>query len=340
MGDRDRRSELWRVTGYAMWIAQEAAIEATSELERLSIPLDREVDIFSIIEDAGLPLIFRPLKRLFGAYIPADPKADLVAGIIIHAGHPRSLQRYTAAHEYAHYISGGPLSLDEQTEILGRTAQMQLPIHERFAEIFASWFLMPIELVTNLTRSLEINMSRPSPPDIYQLSLTLGTSYAATITQLVSLKMISPTQARQLRSWQPKQIKEHLSWDELVASARNDIWVINKAYKDHSVHPRVGDELYLHLPETPSTGYIWEGAGLEPKITLVSQRFVETETGLIFGAEGQREFKFCLAEAGRFNLSLSMQRPWLGIQSQVDEFRIELLIEGERLGINPVFLLK
>lgn len=137
-----------------MWIAQLATMEATSELERAGAPWDREIDIFSIIERTGLPLIFRPLKRLSGVYIPASESANSRAGILINSNHPRSLQRYTAAHEYAHHMQDQTLSLDEETEILERTKQMILPERERFAEIFASWLLMPPQLITNLKKKI------------------------------------------------------------------------------------------------------------------------------------------------------------------------------------------
>lgn len=322
----------------AMWIAQQAAMEAISALEKARVPYEHEIDVFSVIERAGLPLIFRPLRHFSGAYIPAGESASSRAGILINSNHPRSLQRYTAAHEYAHHIQDQTLSIDQETEIVERTQQTALPERERFAEVFASWFLMPPQLITTLKKRLGTNISYSNPEDIYQLSLALGTSYRATITQLVSLKEISWAQANQLRKWQPKEIKEKLSWDDLLIAPRNDIWVINKNYNDYCIHPRVGDELRLSLSEVPSTGYIWLIENLEPIMTLADQRFVEVETG-IFGGGGIREFRFSIAQAGTLNLILTMQRPWIGGESETGSFHIRLIVEDERLGINPEMLL-
>lgn len=320
-----------------MWIAQLAAMEATKELEEAKVSWDCEIDIFSIIEGAGLPLLFRPLKHLSGAYIPASESSDR-AGILINCSHPRSRQRYTAAHEYAHHIQDQILSLDRETEIVGRAQQRMLPERERFAEVFASWFLMPLQLIGNLKEDLGIDFTYSSPEDIYQLSLALGTSYRATITQLVALKEISWAQANRLRNWQPKDIKERMSPSRLTDTSWNDIWVINKKFNGHSIHPKVGDELHLYLEEAPSTGYIWVSTDWDPAVILVDQRFGESE-GEIIGEGGRREFNLKTGHAGESSLSLSLQRPWLGGNSEVDSFHIKLFIEAERLGINPETLL-
>jgi len=321
-----------------MWIAQLAAMEATKELEEAKVSWDREIDIFSIIENAGLPLLFRPLKHLSGAYIPANESSDLKAGILINSDHPRSRQRYTAAHEYAHHIQDQTMSLDRETEIVGRTQQRMLPEHERFAEVFASWFLMPPQLIGNIKKALGINFDYPKPEDIYQLSLVLGTSYRAIITQLVALKEISWTQANRLRKWQPKDLKERISLRRFTDTPWNDIWEINKHYNGRSIHPKVGDELRLCLEETPSTGYIWISSDWDPAIILVDQRFVESE-GEKIGEKGRREFNIKPEYAGESSLSFSLQRPWLGKKSEVDSFHIQLIIESEYLGVNPKLLL-
>lgn len=322
-----------------MWIAQEAAIEATTQLELIKPSWEQEIDIFSIIEHAGIPLMFRRMKRLFGAYIPAEDKISSKEGILINSNHPRSLQRYTAAHEFAHHIQDKSLSLDEEMEVLERTQQIILNPKERFAEHFASWFLMPPQLIRNLAKKLDIAVKQPEPNAIYQLSLALGTSYKATITQLVTLQEITFHQAEALRQWQPKEIKGQLSWDDNLLNPRNDVWFITGNYRSQHIHPRVGDELCVALREIPSTGYVWVRADSGAKIELLGQRFIEPESGVGFGAEGQHKYYFILTEPGPYNLSLTMQRPWIGIQSQMDEFDLDLLIEEERLGINPDLLL-
>jgi IrrE N-terminal-like domain len=73
------------------------------------------VDVFSVIEAEGIRLMFQPLRDLFGFY----RRLSGVAGIVIDANHPPSLQRYTAAHEYGHHVLGHGFSLDEVRNIDG-----------------------------------------------------------------------------------------------------------------------------------------------------------------------------------------------------------------------------
>lgn len=322
-----------------MWIAQQAAIEATKQLERLKPSWDEEIDIFSIIEDAGLPLMFRPMKQLLGAYLPADTKVGSTPGILVNSNHPRSLQRYTAAHEFAHHLQDKTLSLDEHIEVLERGQQVLLKPRERFAEVFASWFLMPPQLVTNLTNRLGIDPKSSGPKEVYQLSLVFGTSYKATIAQLLSLREINFSQATALRKTQPREIKLSLSWDEPLANSRCDIWLITEKYNGQTIHPRVGDEIHLSMAETPSTGYVWVPVSGGPQMNQVNQRFIEVMNASHFDAEGKHEFRFILIEPGDYNLILSMQRPWLNVQSQVNQFGLALIVEKEHEGINPAFLL-
>jgi predicted secreted protein len=167
----------------------------------------------------------------------------------------------------------------------------------------------------------------------------LGTSYSATITQLTSLKEISFSKASELRKVQPKDIKRRISWESIIANPHNDIWLIKKGYYGQIIHPRVGDELQLSLNEIPSTGYIWVLVSTKAEVNLTSERFVE-DVKDAYDVGGQREFKFILREPGSYDLVLSMQRTWLGFESQVDSFHLNLFVEQEHQGINPNFLLQ
>jgi len=320
------------------WVAQSAAIAATTQLELAGPSWEQEIDVFSIIERARILLMFRPMKRLFGAYIPGDNATGSREGILINSNHPRSVQRYTAAHEFAHHIQDTSLSLDTDMEVLAREQQPVLSPKERFAEHFASWFLMPPQLITNLARRLDIPIRQSGPEAIYQLSLALGTSYRATITQLASLREISWSHANRLRDRQPREIKQEVSWSDRERPSRNDTWIITKEYHDLSVHPRVGDELLVHLSETPSTGYVWVGKHLETAVSLTDHRFAEVE-GELVSARGLRRFRFMVQQPSESSLVMSMQRPWLGDESEVDSLHLRLIVENDRLGINPEMLL-
>src|SRR5437016_3883857 len=94
-----------------------ALLAATREHERLQTDLSGPVDIFQTIWDAGIWLMFQPLDSLYGMLFIDGPTGS--PGILINSQHPPSLQRYTAAHEYAHYVLGHMYSFDGAVHIEG-----------------------------------------------------------------------------------------------------------------------------------------------------------------------------------------------------------------------------
>ncbi len=104
-----------RVTPY-----QRATLEgvraAQREHQRLDTTFLGRVEIFDIIEEQQIWLLFQKLQGLYGAY----KRHGGVAGIIINSQHPLTLQRYTAAHEYGHHVLGHDASADDEDRIFSR----------------------------------------------------------------------------------------------------------------------------------------------------------------------------------------------------------------------------
>ena len=69
---------------------------------------------------------------------------------VVHSGHPRPLQRFTAAHEYGHHVLGHSHSLDTQAEIEGQPTDAADPLAEIAAQAFAGALLMPLHLVNQV----------------------------------------------------------------------------------------------------------------------------------------------------------------------------------------------
>ena len=118
----------------------------------------RRIDPFAALANAGVVVFRRSLGRLAGAYIAANPSDGSAPGVLIHAGHPLSKQRYTAAHELCHHRRDHATIFDEDTEWLTRGDDRQSD-RERIAEAFAAWFLMPPALVTQVITQLGLRTS-------------------------------------------------------------------------------------------------------------------------------------------------------------------------------------
>ena len=149
---------------------QRAAVLASQVHADLSIDLSKPVDVFAAAEQLGLVLAFTELGPTSGIYIPGGRSS----GILIHSGHPRTRQRYTAGHELGHHMFGHALERDMDLEGELRRNMEGFPDHEKEAEAFGAWFLMPRRLMRCGPRRTEHRHGSRSPFDVYSLSLWLG----------------------------------------------------------------------------------------------------------------------------------------------------------------------
>ncbi|MBS1888297.1 MAG: ImmA/IrrE family metallo-endopeptidase [Actinobacteria bacterium] len=231
-----------------------AAVRAAELHADLEIDLSRPVDVFGAVEQLGLVLAFGPLGDASGVYLPGSKSA----GIMLHEGHPRTRQRYTAAHELGHHIFEHAAEIDlAPDQGLERAAGERWPDHEKEAEAFAAWFLMPRRLLRSGLRRLGIE--RPADAyDIYALSLWLGASYTATARQLAVTKLIDQGEADVWAKIPPRNLKLALAGEMAPDDLRNDVWWLDRRNNMQPVDARPGDRLVLSLPEIPSSGFTWK----------------------------------------------------------------------------------
>ncbi len=292
---------------------------AAQEHERLRSSMRERVEIFDVIEDARIWLLFKPMRNLYGAY----ERYQNAAGIIINAQHPMTLQRFTAAHEYGHHLLGHRASADDEEQINGGRNQA---VQEIAAQAFAGAFLMPIQLVNYTLRMMGVTGERPNltPRQIYQLALELGVSYSAALTVLVGQKKISPHAGRRLRDLSPLAIKTGLA-GEKPADSWADVWLLDEAQEGRDFIPRLRDEIHVTLPETPSTGYVWQLVDPAPDLlALVDDRFESLGGEDEIGADGLRHLWFRVAAPGTGRIRLEKRRPWLANSQPAGVFEASL----------------
>jgi len=103
---------------------RDAILNAVLEADRLHKEHDTKaradrgegrIDVFGMLFDRDIPVMFRPLKNLLGAYID-DPGQ----GVMVTTQRQLPVQRFTAAHELGHAALGHEASFDEE-EILRRS---------------------------------------------------------------------------------------------------------------------------------------------------------------------------------------------------------------------------
>ena len=304
----------------------------------LDVDLSRQIDPFAAIARAGVTLAVVPLRNLSGAYIPAMPETDGRPGILINSKHPRTRQRFTAAHELCHHLRDrdDPM-LDGETEVLPRSGMLSSPT-ETIAEAFAGWFLMPRRLVEKLWLELELPQT-PGPEDAYQLSLELGTSYLATVGHLHSLGKINRATWHQLAKLPPRWIKKQLGVHG-PGDSWGDVWHVRDSSRDlRQITPRPGDEIVIELEELPSSGYMWsapEGGGFEVAESTFEQADAENLLDPVVGGRGHRRVVLRATQPGNYRLEMEMRRPWRPADEPIRRFALELSVQRPPAGYAPL----
>lgn len=251
----------------------------------LRIDLRRPVDVFGAAEQLGLVLAFTDLGTTSGIYVPGERSS----GILLHSGQPRTRQRYTAGHELGHHVFGHALDVDADLEsALRRDDIDRWPDHEKEAEAFGAWFLMPRRLMRAGLTELGIR-EVTSPLDVYALSLWLGTSYTATARHLGTTRLVSPQRSDSWARIAPKVIKTSLAGRHVPDDLRNDVWWLDGNADARQLEVRPGDRMVVTLTETPSSGFTWRIATLPEGVHIVADSFDEPIVAMDASADADPE---------------------------------------------------
>ena len=212
------------------------------------------IDIAAALAAAEVPLMWRPMPRLFGAYLGGG---GLRPGVLVNSAIPVGARRHTAAHELGHHClrhaaaidDGACLHLDplEASAAPAATGRARWTDAEKTAEAFAAWFLMPRRAVLAAMRRLGLTRL-DTPTDVYQLSLILGTSFRSTARHLPNLRLASPDHASAWMAQVPGRLKAELdpagTWQ---GQGTADLWIIDRRFDCSRVRIQHGDRLVATL---------------------------------------------------------------------------------------------
>lgn len=113
------------------------------------------VPIDTIIREIGLRLDYEPLDGNVSGFIERMPNSGY--RIVVNSTHPKTRQRFTAAHELGHYVFHRDLLGDGVADTRAYRAEGTnlpnpniRPMHERQANSFAANVLMPRHALTSL----------------------------------------------------------------------------------------------------------------------------------------------------------------------------------------------
>lgn len=299
--------------------ARRAILAGTYEAARTHEKLESQVawdhdhgriDVFDAIDRLRLPLMFQPMETLLGAYLVRPAQ-----GILINTHRPRSVQRYTAAHELGHFRLSHEPSLDGE-DMLKRspfTDRVGYDAKEIEADAFAVAFLLPQWLVAGQMRRhgwTPAHMQEPAT--VYQLALRAGLSYEATCYALRSYKVIKSDVCARLVEVERKAIKQSLIPDyEPPQTWHLDVWELGPRDDGLFVEIAPGDLILFSLPEHSGGGYLWDIAGINhSEFELLHDRRAPLDSGGGVGGHVVRQLTTRARGTGFGSIRFVERRPW------------------------------
>jgi Zn-dependent peptidase ImmA (M78 family) len=281
-----------------------------------------------MLVEKDIPVMFRPLRNLLGAYIDEPGQ-----GVMVTTQRQLPVQRFTAAHELGHAALGHEASLDDE-EVLTRALfdrGARFDSRELQANSFATALLTPQWLIVeHMQRQGWNRKDLANPVTVYQLSLRMGTSYSATCYALLDCKGIDrPTCDRLLELNKKKRaLKQSLAKPYVPANWYGDVWVVTERDNGMVLEGSHSDLVVVRVQEHASSGYVWQfgelaKAGLTIRDDGRANEAGEHIGGIVFrtviaGADG----------TGIGHVSLREIRPWHASGAPLNSMDIDVDLSG------------
>ncbi len=187
---------------------------ASSERNRLGLGDGPVSNLMDLLEtDVGLRIFSIEMQNraAAGMYLYTERFGGCIA---VNADHPEERQRWSAAHGYAHFLTDR-----QRPDISVLRSSRRVPREERFADAFASCFLMPDSgLVRRFGAIRRSKQGRPATPaDVLMLASLYGVSFQAMAQRLEDLRLLSANALDQL-----KQVGGHIIGSDDSASLRSE----------------------------------------------------------------------------------------------------------------------
>jgi Zn-dependent peptidase ImmA (M78 family) len=267
------------------------------------------VDVFSVAVQLNVPLLFKPLDGLLGAYLGGN-----APGVLVTTKRPLSVQRFTAAHELGHQQLAHMNSFDDET-ILTRTPLSKFnngDLQEVEANAFAAEFLLPRWLMTwHCDRQGWTDKDLQIPAAVYQLSVRVGMSYAATCWTLHRHRVLDRAMAQQIAAVEPKALKKTLLNGVVPEDFYGDVWLLTRHDEGLMIEGGPSDLLVVRLPEHSNAGYLWQlDSGAEAAFEVLADAREDNESPDSIGGLVTRRITARSRRQQSGQLMLAELRPW------------------------------
>lgn len=189
---------------------------ASSERNRLGLGDGPIGNLWGLLEtDIGLRVFAMPMtnSRIAGMFLSTEEYGGCIA---VNANHPEERRRWSAVHEYAHFLTDR-----FRPDITILNLYKRVPESERFADAFARCFLLPATGLSRRFEAIRRAKNKPvTPADVLALSHLYHVSFQAMTWRLEELKLLpagtwdrlddmgfKPTKARALMPLPTHEVK-------------------------------------------------------------------------------------------------------------------------------------
>lgn len=296
-----------------------AVKEAASLLHEFPVESGTSSDLLTIVEELDVPVMYRPLDSLKGATVSIDG----TSGILVKAGLPRSVQRFTLAHELGHLLLDHETEFDEEIGISQRASGSEnRPVREIAADTFASELLAPKSLLRrNMDRQGWNSLDLRNSETIYQLSLRLGLSFPATCWALVEHDILDYGLANEYNERKDvvKEAKSSFVPDSVSRNPRADVWLLTEDDAGTHLKASEDDVFVVELEEKSSSGYLWNVQNEGSSVRIVDEEISQGEN---YGSSSSRVVYLTYETPGIHSLTIQHRRPWN--EKILDEIEISI----------------
>ena len=283
-----------------------AVREAAALLGEVPVGARTSFDIIGAVVKLNIPLVFRPLDRLWGACLTVKHKQS---GIMVSTKLGLSVQRFTIAHELGHAMLGHELSLDETVGFAGRYGPRSRPVDEVAADTFALELLAPKNLVRSCAQRQGWNKKELCQAEnIYQLAIRLGISYEAACWALTTWNVVTRTEAANLARMSLQELKQALAPESLITNPRADVWDLTPTDSGTFLEAGPDDLFVLHLQDHASAGHVWRLADANGEAEIIDERHPDLNHS--YGEPSERVLYVRFRASGMHRLVFEHIRPW------------------------------
>jgi Zn-dependent peptidase ImmA (M78 family) len=282
-----------------------ATTTAAQVLHQFPVGNRTSFDIVGAVTALDIPLVFRPLRGLWGASITVDNDAR---GVLVTTKLGLAVQRFTLAHELGHVLLGHEMSFDETVGFAGRLGSSSRPVQELAADTFASELLAPRALMLEAARRHRwTKQALTEPAHIYQMSLRLGISFQAACWALAAHGVVSQARAQILQEQRVKDLKLALASESFIQNPWADVWKLTEEDTGSLIEADPDDLFAIYLEDNVSSGYLWELVDAGPHSQVVDEQRVAVD---LYGASTSRVVLLRFTSSGTHRLFFEHRRPW------------------------------